>query len=89
MPVNTNENIDSFLIKIKPYIFDLMLEPKLVNQDADIDNIVNSSNTFYKNISQKDVEAYYDKFNNSGNVPSWGLNSTLSKDATNKIVETV
>jgi dipeptidyl-peptidase-3 len=79
---------EDFLAKIKPLIYDLNVEPKVVDQRPDIDNVVNSSNNFYEGVTQKEVEAYYATFDTKGNAPSWGLNSKLIKED-GKIAEKV
>ncbi|MEO5991167.1 MAG: hypothetical protein ABIP68_05985, partial [Ferruginibacter sp.] len=80
LPKNTNETADEFLNRIKPMIFDLSVEPKLVNLSANIDNVKGSSVNFYEGVTQKEVEDFYSKFNTDGNAPSWGLNSKLIKE---------
>ena len=79
LPRDTSENIASFLLRIKPLVFDSAVESKLTNLAPDIDNVANSSVNFYEGVSQKEVEAYYAKFDTKGNAPSWGLNSKLAK----------
>ncbi len=86
LPRDTSENIASFLLRIKPLVFDSTIEPKLTNLAPDIDNVANSSVNFYEGVSQKEVEAYYAKFDTKGNAPSWGLNSKLAK-VNGKLVE--
>jgi dipeptidyl-peptidase III len=86
LPVNKGESVASFLTRIKPMVYDMKFEPKVVDLRPGIDNIVNSSNNFYENVTQKEVEEYYAKFDTKGNAPSWGLNSKLLK-ADNKIIE--
>ena len=80
LPKDNGESADAFLTRIKPIVYDLKFEPKVVDQRPDIDNIVNSSNNFYEGVTQKEVEAYYAKFDTKGNAPSWGLNSKLVKE---------
>lgn len=78
-PTDTSETMDAFLVRIRPIIYDLKVEPKLVNLGPNIDNVAASSVNFYEGVTQKEVEAFYAKFNNKGNAPSWGLNSKLYK----------
>ncbi|MBX2888129.1 MAG: hypothetical protein KF829_05705 [Ferruginibacter sp.] len=80
LPKRVNETTDAFLKRIKPLVYDLSVEPKLVNLSPNIDNIKASSVNFYENVSQKEVEDFYSKFNTSGDAPSWGLNSKLVKE---------
>lgn len=80
LPLANGENVDAFLTRIKPLMYDPNVEPKVVDQRPDIDNVVNSSNNFYEGVTQKEVEAFYAKFDNKGNAPSWGLNSKVLKE---------
>lgn len=79
LPLQNGETVDAFLARIKPIVYDLKFEPKVVDQRPDIDNVVHSSNNFYEGVTQKEVEAFYAKFNTKGDAPSWGLNSKLMK----------
>ncbi len=88
LPKEKGESVDAFLTRIKPVVFDMNFEPKVVDQRPDIDNVVNSSNNFYEGVSQKEVEAFYSKFDTKGNAPSWGLNSKLMKE-NGQVVEKV
>ncbi|MEP7111602.1 MAG: hypothetical protein ABI760_26640, partial [Ferruginibacter sp.] len=80
LPKDAGESVQAFLIRIKPVVYDLKVEPKLVDLRPDIDNIVNSSVNFYEGVTQKEVDTFYSKFNTSGNAPSWGLNSKTMKE---------
>ena len=53
MPVEQGENIDAFLVRVKPLFYDLNVEPKVVDQRPNIDNVVASSNNFYEGVTQK------------------------------------
>lgn len=86
LPLNKNETIEAFTQRIQSTFFDLKFEPKITNLAAGIDNVVGSSNHFYENVTQKEVENYYSSFDTKGNAPSWGLNSTVSK-IDGKIIE--
>jgi dipeptidyl-peptidase-3 len=79
-PMEKGESVMAFAERIKPMVFDLNYEPKVVDQRPDIDNIAASSNNFYEGVTQKEVEAFYAKFDTKGNAPSWGLNSKLMKE---------
>ncbi|MBA3828051.1 MAG: dihydrofolate reductase [Taibaiella sp.] len=80
LPRNAGESTDAFLARIKPIVYDMKFEPKVVDQRPDIDNVKNSSNNFYEGVTQKEVEAYYKKFDTKDSAPSWGLNSKVIKD---------
>jgi len=73
-------SVDAFLAKIKPLVYDLAVEPKVVDQRPDIDNVVHSSNNFYEGVTQKEVENFYNKFSKAEDAPSWGLNSKVVKE---------
>lgn len=80
LPKENGESTDAFLARIKPIVYDMNFEPKVVDLRPNVDNIVNSSNNFYEGVTQKEVEAYYAKFDTKGNAPSWGLNSKVLKE---------
>ncbi len=88
LPKNAGESVQAFLIRIVPIIYDPAIEPKLVDQRANIDNVVNSSVNFYEGVTQKEVVDFYSNFNTTGNAPSWGLNSKVMKE-NGQIVEKV
>lgn len=80
LPKDAGESTDAFLARIKPLVYDPKVEPKVVDLRAGVDNIKNSSVNFYEGVTQKEVEAFYAKFDSKGNAPSWGLNSKLVKE---------
>ena len=80
LPKENGESVDKFLARIKPVVYDMNFEPKVVDQRPNIDNVEKSSNNFYEGVTQKEVEAFYTKFDTKGNAPSWGLNSKLIKE---------
>lgn len=80
LPKKAGETTDAFIKRITPLVYDMSIEPKVVDLRPNVDNIVNSSNNFYEGVTQKEVEAYYDKFDTKGNAPSWGLNSKVVKE---------
>jgi len=88
LPLEKGETVEAFWTRIKPLVYDLNVEPKLVDQRADVDNVVNSSNNFYEGVTQKQVEDFYNTFDTKGNAPSWGLNSKLVNE-NGKIYERV
>ncbi len=65
---------------ITPLIYDLNIEPKCVDLRSGVDNVKMSSVNFYEGVTQKEVEAFYDKMPTTGNAPSWGLNSKVVKE---------
>jgi len=88
LPKENGESVDAFLNRIKPIVYDLKFEPKLVDLSPNIDNIKASSVNFYEDVTQKEVEEFYSKLNSKGNAPMWGLNSKLVKE-NGQIVEKV
>lgn len=89
LPKEAGESVDDFIKRITPLVYDPKIEPKLVDLSAGKDNVKASSVNFYENISQKEVEDFYSKFDSKGHAPSWGLNSKTMKDSTGKVVEHV
>ncbi|MBL7898900.1 MAG: dihydrofolate reductase, partial [Crocinitomicaceae bacterium] len=85
----TSTQLDSVIITA---MFDLAIDMKRVNQDANKDLITSSAMNFYgEGVTQADVENYYkDMMANGGETPvEFGLNSTLMKDASGKLYEDV
>ncbi len=80
LPLADGETTDALLVRLKQIIFDPAVEPKLVDQRPDIDNVVHSSVNFYEGVTQKEVDAFYAQFDTKGHAPSWGLNSKLIKE---------
>jgi dipeptidyl-peptidase-3 len=80
LPKEQGETVDAFLTRIKPLVYDMKVEPKVVDLRPNVDNIKNSSNNFYEGVTQKEVEDFYAKFDTKGNAPSWGLNSKTMKE---------
>ncbi|MBA4139406.1 MAG: dihydrofolate reductase [Segetibacter sp.] len=88
LPLEQGETVEAFLTRIQPLVYDLSVEPKLVDLRPNIDNVSNSSVNFYEGLTQKEVEDFYAKFDTKGNAPSWGLNSKTMKQ-NGQIVEKV
>ncbi len=88
-PTMQGEGLADFGQRMKQVIFDPNFEPKCVNQDQNVDNVAESYNNFYENVSHEEVEAYYSNFDYSGDAPSWGLNSKLLKNEQGIIEERV
>lgn len=88
LPKEANETVQAFLTRIKPIVYDLKVEPKLVDQRPDIDNVVASSVNFYEGVTQKEVDSFYAKFPTEAKQRSWGLNSKTMKE-NGKVVEKV
>lgn len=88
-PKKPGESMDAFLSRIQPVIYDPKIEPKLVDLNPDVDNVKASSVNFYEGVTQKEVENFYSKFDNTGNAPAWGINSKVIKDSSGNVVEKV
>jgi dipeptidyl-peptidase-3 len=88
LPMNPGEDVETFLARLKPLIYDLKVEPKVVDLRPNVDNVVASSNNFYEGVTAKEVDSFYAKFPTQGNAPSWGLNSKTMKE-NGQIVEKV
>ncbi|MEZ5035494.1 MAG: hypothetical protein R2796_10930 [Chitinophagaceae bacterium] len=88
LPLEENETVAEFISRITPIVYDMKIEPKLVDLRPNIDNVKASSVNYYEDVTQKEVEDFYAKFPKDGNQPSWGLNSKLAKDD-DQIVEKV
>lgn len=80
LPKQNGESTEAFWTRVNPLFYDLKVEPKCVDLRPGIDNVVASSNNFYEGVTQKEVEAFYDKMPTTGNAPSWGLNSKVVKE---------
>jgi len=68
--------------KIIPVIFDPKEYPKRVCQDQSKDMVTQSANNFYENMTQQEVESFYQQMINPDEVEpvSFGLNSKLVKE---------
>jgi dipeptidyl-peptidase-3 len=77
-----NQSIEAFIASMQRIIFDPKFDSKSVDLASGIDNVKASANNFYENISQKEVEAFYDcKIKKDDTQPiSWGLNSKMLKE---------
>lgn len=80
LPLNQGENLEAFIKRIQPIIFDASFMPKCVDLRDGVDNIANSANNYYEGVTQKEVEAFYNLKDTKGNAPSWGLNSKVVKE---------
>ena len=89
-PLADGETVEEMLIKLKPILFDPNVDPIRTNTNPDVDMVKNSAVHFYENLTQKEVEKYYDKIiDKTDKTPiSYGLNSRLEKEE-GKIVEKV
>ena len=81
-PLGADESLEHLVHRLRPLIFDPELDAKRVNKDAGADLIADSANNYYENVSQVDVEAFYEKMKGAGDDRpiSYGLNSKLIKE---------
>lgn len=88
LPLTSGQTVEQLIAQITPIIFDSKIAPKMVDQSANIDNVVASSVNYYEDVTEAEVEAYYKaKVNKDEKRPvSWGLNSKLTK-VDGKLVE--
>lgn len=89
-PLAQGETPEKFIDRISSLLFDPTIAPKRNNNNPNADMVFNSANNFYKNITQKEVESFYNKIINKNDPApiSYGLNSQLEKKG-DKIVENV
>jgi dipeptidyl-peptidase-3 len=90
LPLQDGQTADDLLAAIVPVIFDPAVDAKRVNQADGQDLIATSANNFYRGVTQKEVENFYEKLKEPNNPTpvSYGLNSRLVKKD-GKIVEEV
>ena len=82
LPLVDHESVTDLLGKLRPIMFDPRVDAKRVNKDAGVDLIADSANNYYENVSQVDVEVFYEKMKGEGDERpiSYGLNSKLIKE---------
>jgi dipeptidyl-peptidase-3 len=90
LPLTKDQKVEQFIAQLTPIIFDINIAPKMVDQSANIDNVVASAVNYYEGVTKTEVEAFYQaKINKDNKRPvSWGLNSKLTK-IDGKLVEQV
>lgn len=91
LPLCEGESVDSLLKVLCPVMFDPKRLPKRVNQNAGEDLVATSACNYYNNLTQEEVEAYYNAIrDDSDPTPiSYGLNSTLCKTSGGELREDV
>lgn len=80
LPIEPGETVDAFWARLQPLVYDMNVEPKVVDLRSNIDNVQASSNNFYEGVTMAEVETFYGKMPTAGNAPSWGLNSKVVKE---------
>ena len=91
LPIGADGSVDALLDVLCPVIFDPAVMPKRVNQSAGDDLVLTSACNYYDNLTQKEVESFYDSMRDASDTTpvSYGLNSTLRKTPGGEIVEDV
>lgn len=81
-PLEKGENITTLIVKLTPLLFDTTIDAKRVSLNSKKDLVTNSACNFYENVTQKEVENFYQKMKNPNNKKpiSYGLNSKLIKE---------
>ena len=82
LPLDENETVDNFIAKLTPIIFSPSVYAKRVNQAAGMDLIATSANNYYENVTQVEVEKFYESMKDAKDKTpiSYGLNSKLIKE---------
>lgn len=80
LPLLNNESVDQFIYQMKDIMFNPNFEPKMVNLSSGVDNVKESYNNFYRDVTHDEVESFYDKFPQTDHEPEWGLNSQTVKE---------
>ena len=82
LPLEEGQTINQLFQELQPVIFNPEVLPKRVNKEDGVDLVKTSACNFYEQVSQQEVESFYQEKKNGGgkNQPSWGLNSTLVKE---------
>jgi len=88
LPLENGEEIEAFIKRMNPVLFDATYHAKKVDLRNGVDNVVQSANNFYEGVTSKEVEAFYASFPQSDHEPEWGLNSKVVKE-NGQIVEKV
>ena len=81
LALGSEEEKNNLLNEILPVIFDADYLPKRVNKAEGVDLIKTSACNFYEDVSQSEVESFYDGMKVEGDARpvSYGLNSKLTK----------
>ena len=82
LPLSENQSVENFIAKLAPIIFDSTVMPKRMNQTKGEDLILTSAMNFYVDITQTEVEAFYNAIRNPNNPRpvQLGLNSQVVKE---------
>ena len=91
LPLRSGETVEDLCGELFPVIFNPSVLPKRVNKAAGEDIVRTSACNFYESVSQEEAENYYSALKASAGecAPSFGLNSTLVKEADGRLKEVV
>lgn len=80
--LTNGESPDDLIAKLAPILFDPNIDAKRVNLDPGVDQVTESANNNYEDVTQKEVEEYYAKVTDQNDPTpiSYGLNSKLVKE---------
>ena len=81
LPLSEGQSVEQLIELISPIIFNPQLYPKRTNQANGVDLIMTSCTNFYENVTQHEVENYYNQMKTANDTKpiSYGLNSKLTK----------
>ena len=81
LPLLGGQTVEDLALRLQSILFDPELDAKRVNQEVGEDLVASSANNYYEGLTQKDVEAFYQRFidPDDGTPISYGLNSKLVK----------
>lgn len=81
-PLENGQTVDQHVAELTPIIFDPNVDAIKTNLDSKVDIVKMSAGNFYEGLTQKEVEAYYEKIVNKNDPQpiSYGLNSKLIKE---------
>jgi len=82
MPVKDGASAGELVETLTPIMFDPNIFPKRINQAAGVDLVKTSAVNFYENVTQEEVEDFYNKMKdpNDDTPISYGLNSKVVKE---------
>ena len=82
LPVKDGASANELIETLTPIMFDPAIMPKRINQTAGVDLVQTSAVNFYEGVSEKEVDAFYNKMKDpNDNTPiSYGLNSKVVKE---------
>jgi dipeptidyl-peptidase-3 len=89
-PLAQGQTIDDLIAFLQPVIFDPTVDAKKVSQDSTKDLVTESAVNFYKDVTQEEVEKYYQSIADEDDPTpiSYGLNTRVVKK-NGKVVEEV